>query len=235
MCNHLLTTLANFEAAGYADTELGELSESPYRFGNPYRVNFVTEKNKMRTLYCFVNNGRLIQLPLISAGNMKQAAAYLPFPAIVGELEAAPETQIPWLVPEFTTDEGDIKYVPAGFYDQIDDTNTEGKTVVSASGFMSRLKDGSAPEKSDIRFTAEYTFSGDGITMSFKTDLKDAKYRVIYARPDGARCMVDSDTVPEIENISESKEYFTPHGRCTLLKKWSGKSSTVNLKINALI
>lgn len=234
MCNHLLTTLSNFEAAGLADCEMGNLPVSPYSFGNPYRVNFVSEKGKMRTLYCFVNNGRLIQLPLISAGNMKQAAAYLPFPAIVGELEAAPETQTPWLVPEYTTEEKGVKYIPSGFYDEITDSNIDGKTFICVSGFLSKIKDGTAPEKSGIRFSADYTFSGDSITISFRTELKNAKYRVLYARPYGAQCSVASDNVPEIENISDDKEYFTPHGRCTVLKKWSGNGGSVNISITGI-
>ncbi len=235
MCNHLLTTLANFEAAGYADTELDSLSiPNAHPFGNPYIVNYVNENDKVRTLYSFVNNGRLIQLPLISAGTMKQAAAYLPFPASVGELEAAPETQIPWLVPEYTTHEEGVKYLPAGFYDRIETANSEGKTVIRASGFLSELKNGGAPEKSRYRFNADYVFDNTGILMSFNSELKDARYRVIYARPYGARCYVTSDTEPTISNISDDKEFFTPHGRCTLLKEWTGNGCAVNIKITGL-
>ncbi len=232
MCNHMLTTLANFEAAGLADAELSDKSPAnPYKFGNPYKVEFSNENGKARALYCFVQNGRLVQLPLINAGNLSHYAAYLPFPVIAGELEASPEGPLPWLVPEFTL-EGE-KYVPSGFYTDISDRSQNGKTVVTAKGFM--LKRGAKPEQSDIPFTATYTFSSSELKLDFSCEKDFPEYRVIYGRPYGAKCSVTSTTEPEIIDVSEQYDYFTPHGRCDIAKVWTGKGGNVTISIRAAI
>ncbi len=231
MCNHMLTTLANFEAAGLADIDIPDtFPENPHKIGNPYKVQFSFENEKNRTLYTFVQDGKLIQLPLINPGNMSLCAAYQPFPASVKELEASPESSIPWLVPRFEI-EGQ-KYLPIGFYSEITDSSTNAKTVITAKGFLMKYVS-RTPEKSDIPFTAVYTFTKEKLSLEFILE-NELDYELIYGRPLRAKCSVNCNGTEELYDVSDDKAYFTPHGRCDIAKKWTGRSKHITVEITDL-
>lgn len=235
MANHLLTTLDNFYKAGYADYETDfALSDGPYKFGNPYKVVFTETPGNIRALYNFIWCGKLVQLPLINAGNMSRCAAYLPFPAIAGKIEAPPEFNMPFLVPEFSDGEGNV-YQPCWYYESITDENKNGVTKIVARGKVAKKSDEPrvVPAQSGYNFENTYIFSKDRMDISYTTDIKDATFRIEFAYPKNAGISIalDGCETHSAREVSGDKNYFTPHGASDTLEVWEGKASDIFLSL----
>ena len=238
MAIHMLCTLENLSAAGCADMPTDTpLPESPHSFASPNKTVFCNTEGKARVLYSFVRDGKLYQLPLIGAGNMTRCAAYLPFPATAFRLEAPPESAVPYLVPFWTTEEGET-LIPTGFFTDITDSpyteNGIYGTQIVAKGKMSRYERSGAPlSESSIRFTALYTFIGDSITLRFTAESDTPMtLRIVYAYNSAHKCEVSfNGTQPPPRLIIGEREYFTPHGGCDELIEYSAKENSVTIKI----
>ena len=231
MAIHMLTTLENLEAAGCADmpTDI-PLPENPHDFTNPSKTVFSDRPDEKRILYSFVQDGKLYQLPLICSALC--SAAYQPFPASVCRIEAPPETMLPFLVPRFWN-ESDMFYTPVGFYTDISEEAAEVDgccgTCITAKGKMC-LFGKNRFEKSDIDFTAKYTFAGKKILMSYTADTDiQMTCRAMYAYgKDGCKVTFNGET-PEVIPVSGDSRYFTPHGESIGAMEYTAKTNRVDI------
>lgn len=237
MALHMLTTLDNLIEAGCADLPVdAPLPKNPHDFGSPYKTVFTLGSNRPRIMYSFVHNDRLIQLPLIGTGNLALKASYQPFPASAELLEASPEVNLPFLVPNFTDESGRL-LIPSGFYTEITDRqiteNGELGTEIIARGNMSAFADlKSGVKESDITFTAVYTFIGDKITLEYEahTDIP-LNCRVLYAYGrNGCEVSFNGNITEEI-SVAGDKNYFTPHGPCDKKREYNAQTNKVKIEL----
>ena len=175
MAMHLITTLRNFDRAGISELTLedGIIEESDS--WSLSRVDFTADGKK--SLFILKKRNTFALLPLIGLGSVCDWAAYMPFPAICGKLEAAPQAHMPFLVPEYSLGDGCFAR-PIEFYDCISYSNVNCGFVIVAEGNLAFLKGGTA-EKSEYRFKTVYTFSGSVIEASFTTDAPYSEAKMV--------------------------------------------------------
>jgi hypothetical protein len=124
----------------------------------------------------------LAMLPFVGAGGLSLFPAYLPFPATGGILEAAPQSNAPYLVPEYEKDGARLR--PLKHFTNIRVQNTDGRAEILAEGFLVKaLPHPALPEKTEYRFSIRYLLEGDGIQAEFTTDLPYDRARAVWGTP----------------------------------------------------
>ncbi len=203
-------------------TELGLWGRAPrvaLPSSNVWRAHsfhFLDTKEKQAAAIILRYGDALCMLPLIGAGSLSYFPAYLPFPAIAGVLEAAPQSDAPYLVPEYEKD-GKV-YRPIQYYTDISVFEEDGKVRVTARGHMARpSRWPDRPQKTDIPFYAEYLFDKDEISARFETPCAFDRIRM-----QTARALIPADF--EVFGFEETyrlplgeKSTMAPHGAYTEL------------------
>lgn len=237
MAIHMLNTLDNLDAAGYADEPIDEeFPRSSHSFSRPVKTIFKSIQNEERVLYSFVRNGALYQLPLIGAGKLSLNAAYLPFPTTPVLLEAPPETHCPFLVPYFTS-EANYSLIPAGFYTETGERKINENGIsgieITAKGYMGRFSDENADvDQSDIQFTTIYTLVDDRIRIKYKAETDDKLLcKCVYASSENGCKISFNGVTPDPIDVSNEAEYFTPHGKSKYLYEYSANTNDLEISI----
>lgn len=133
-----------------------------------HTFHFLDTKERQAAAIILRYGDTLCMLPLIGSGSLSYFPAYLPFPAVAGVLEAAPQSDAPYLVPEYEKD-GKV-FRPIQYYTDIAVFEEDGKVRVNARGYMvhpSRWPN--RPQKTDVPFYAEYLFEKENISARFET------------------------------------------------------------------
>ena len=166
MANHMLTLLHNLEIAGLADRAVDfSIIPAPEKW-TATEVIFSEGEGRRREAAILRKGDDLVMLPLIGAGSLYRSAAYLPFPALLGRLEGAPEAEMPFLVPEYRR--GEARYMPISFYSRVETREGDDCVTVRAEGKLAVIGE-KYPAESDIGFTAEYRFEGAKISARYST------------------------------------------------------------------
>lgn len=211
MANHMLTTLANFEKAGLAD-ELPAIDRLPCPEGwVATEMNFLDAGERVAKTVVLRRKNTLAMLPLVGLGNRYRDSSYMPYPAICGVLESAPEGRYPFLVPEYTTDDGRILR-PLQFYSSVNTSEENGIVTVVARGKLA-LYGEKQPAASEYQFVSEYVFDGDTITANFDTDLIYEKASMLVGtRGDSATISTFGFDECKEEQVEGEYDFMTPSG-----------------------
>lgn len=209
MAMHLITTLANFERAALSQVDAEEdLIPSPDTWST-LRVDFTPGRD--RSLIILRRADTLALLPLIGLGGVCDWAAYMPYPAICGVIEGAPQAHVPFLIPEYKLDCGMVAR-PIEFYNTIE-CDSSGDTVrIVADGNLA-ITDNGAPIKSEYTFSAVYTFSNDRICVKFNTDAPFASASMVSGVRSRASLTTFGFDLCEAIDTADNDDFKTPSGR----------------------
>ena len=214
MANHLLTTLANFELAGLADT-LPRINSLPCPEGwIATDLDFIADGNSRARTVILRHRDIMAMLPLIGVGKVYANAAYQPYPAICGVVEGAPEAKHPYLIPEYKCPDGSV-FRPIQFYTDIKTEQDGGAVRVSARGNLAKLG-AQYPERTEHSFTTVYRFEGNEISASFETDLDYTEAQMTLGRHgETAELLAFGFDSCKSETTEDVYDFFTPSGRIT--------------------
>ena len=220
MANHLYMALKNFERAGVADIE------PTYNFPTPDKwqireIKFIDKPDDVKKTFVMRRGDMLMMIPFVGLGKYwGKKNAYYPFPAIARVLEASPESEHPFMLPEYT-DENGITYRPCQFFDKVTFTECEDGARIVAEGYLS-ITETSVPVKSDCRFKLEFEIDGLKIKMRASTD-KRFKSAVMLtgAAENGAEInAVGFDAMADVDSSTDS-DFRGIHGRIVGVKRHS--------------
>ena len=194
MANHMIVMLRNLEIAGLADREVDLSSLPAPKEWTVTPIPFSVTSDRIRETFLLRRGDLMLMLPLIDAGNLYRCAAYLPYPALCGRLEGAPEAPMPYLIPEYRF--GDKTYMPVSFFRSAE-CEQEGDLVrIVAKGNLAAVGE-KLPVESDIPFTTTFVFDGERLSARFETGKK----------PDGARVILGShEKIPYITPVGFERE-----------------------------
>lgn len=223
MANHLITTLKNFEAAGLADYEPSGNLIAPATWKS-LTVPFKLGKGQTAKTVILRRGDTLAMLPLIGIGSLYKYAAYQPYPAICSVLEGAPEATAPFLIPEYTLEDG-RKVRPIQYYDSIDTSEADGKVTVTACGTLCDMSE-SKPTPTDHTFTSVFEFDGDKISASFTADAPVSSVEMVKG-VHSASHNITAYGFDESEDIATDGVYdfMTPHGAIVKAQRLTRKGN----------
>ena len=225
MAMHLISTLNNFTAAGL-DNCCPEIAlPSP---GNWIcrEVNFEKHPGCKYSLYTLRYGDITAMLPLTGLGNNFKNSGYMPYPAICGFLEAAPEAKMPFLTPEFVLKNGK-RARPVQFFTDSFATTTSNGVKITAVGKLCSFE-GKIPEALEETFKSEYRFENGTITALFTADAEIESVSMVIGihRADDEVSPVNFDITTGI-STDGVYDFMTPHGPVVSAWLCSGKSSCV--------
>jgi hypothetical protein len=219
MSIHLLTTLKNFELAGVADYQPKADLYAPESWVS-YEIPFINDTDRKSKTVVLRRNDTLVMLPLIGLGSLYNWSAYLPYPAICGVLEAAPESNMPYLVPEYVLSDGTVAR-PIQYYTDIVTESANGSVTVTAKGKLATVGE-RFPTMTSCTFTSVFTFSGDVITASFEaeSDIKSATM-IVGVHSENHSITVYGFDENEPMETSGVYDFMTPHGPIVKAAKYT--------------
>lgn len=225
MSLHLLTTLNNFEKAGLADVEPSVAIPKPADWV-AHTVRYINDVNRKSQTVILRKENTLVMLPLIGLGNRFLDASYQPYPAICNILEGAPEAKMPFLVPEYTLEDG-TRARPIQYYTDVTESSTDGAVKITAYGQLCDMSDKN-PKPLNEAFKTVYTFKGNQISATFETDADVKTTEMVIGLHS------DSYSIKPIGFIQSEPietdgvyDFMTPHGpivKAERLTKNGGKS-----------
>lgn len=244
MAIHLLSTLRNLTIAG-VDAIIPNESFIPSPKAWTYdKIEFSSDENHVSEAIVLRKDDRLAMLPLIGLGHHIANSAYMPFPAICNEIEAAPEAHFPFLIPEYTI--ASKKYRPCQYYKAIKVTENSGIVKISAVGKLALCEE-KFPSESDIEFNTTYIFDRNMISATFtvNSDYQNARM-VTGTHTDTTKIEVfgfqkeklifENPKVEDYKNFNINKlpkeeiypyYFMTPHGFITKAFEYTTAESNV--------
>ena len=246
---HLLSTLRNLTVAGL-DGAIPDESLIPSPDEWIYdEIKFHSDKNQISEAISLRKGDRLIMLPLIGLGHHISNAAYMPFPALCNEIEAAPEAHFPFLTPEYTIDSK--VYRPCQYFKSITVSKENGSVKVKALGNLAICEE-KFPIESSIAFNTVYTFNKNEISATFsissnyeKAEMVTGTHsnkvkidvfgfgdeKIIFENP-----LIENYKTFNVNELTDENRYpyffMTPHGFITQAKLYkSNKSNDLSYKI----
>ena len=225
MANHMLTTLANFEEAGLADT-LPSLDKLPApKEWTVSEFDFLNTPEQVAKTVVLRRGDTLVMLPLVGIGNWYEKSGYMPCPNICGVIEAAPEAPYPFFIPEYKTENGDT-YRPIQFYTSVTTKQDRSAVKLRALGDLAKCGD-KQPVRSEYGFEVNFVFEGDVIRAEYVTALKNANATMLIGyHGDTIDCKVFGFDGETEENVDGVYDFKTPAGAIT--KAITYRASTVN-------
>lgn len=222
VCDSLEALLHTLKEIGVAHrppkAEISSPKEWQFR-----RLCFFDHPNKRAETVILRREDTLVMLPLIGGGKISAFSAYLPFPAIAGVLEAAPQSQEPFLVPEYEKD--GKAYRPIRFYSGIDVQAKGDKVTVTAQGHIAAVGLYPAcPTRTEHTFVTTYVFDGDRIDVRFETDLPYDRLRMRTAETARATNIRVFGFEEERELPLGAKDTLAPHGAYTYAKEHTART-----------
>jgi len=196
-----------------------------------HTVRFLDTEERQAAAVILRYGDALCMLPLIGSGSLSYFPAYLPFPAIAGVLEAAPQSDAPYLVPEYEKDGKILR--PIQYYTDISVFEEEDRVRVTARGHMAHVAHWPIrPQMTDVPFYAEYLFEKNKISALFESPCAFDRIRMHTAR---AFIPADFEVFGFDENhmlpLGE-KSTMAPHGAYTeLCEHISSAARTVGWSI----
>ena len=234
MMNHLLSTLANLDAAGLADREPGQLPADPAAW-RVLRTDFQNIPGHLCTLYTLRRGGLYLQLPLVGLGNRVHSAAYLPFPALAERLEAYPDAFVPFLTPLYTLADG-RQVMPVQYYSAISEETGEDRVTVTVRGTLADVDFSKRnPSDTGLPFTAVYRFEGASLEVLFDTAAPVAAAVMSYGMGNRSPRVkfFGFGSVSERRVVRETM-YHTPHGAHLYLTTARGTGGRVGYRFDRL-
>ncbi len=224
VCDAIYETLEALETLGFAERTPRVAIPSPDTW-QASRIFFSDTPYKKAETIILRRKDTLLMLPLIGAGSLCSFPAYLPFPAVAGVFEAAPQSSSPYLVPEFEMDEK--LHRPIRFYTDISMDTQDDNVTVRARGYLAAVGPWPArPERTEYTFESEYVFDGNEISVSFKTDMPYGRVRMHTAETARASFI----TAFGFEEVRElplgAKDTLAPHGAYTYVREHTSHSRT---------
>lgn len=183
-----------------------------------HRYCFHDAPDKRAELIILRREDTLVMLPLIGGGSISAFSAYSPFPAVAGVFEAAPQSQEPFLIPEYEM--AGKTYRPIRFYSEIDVASKEDKVTVTARGRIAAVgRYPTRPTCTEHTFLTTYVFEGDRISVRFETDLPYDSLRMRTAETARATHISAFGFEEERELPLGAKDTLAPHGAYTYVKE----------------
>ena len=162
-------------------------------------------------------------LPLIGGGSISAFSAYCPFPAVAGVLEAAPQSEEPFLIPEYEM--AGRPHRPIRFYSDIEMKEENDKVTVRAQGYMPLIgRYPIRPKRTEYTFTTEYVFDGERISVCFETDMPYDRARMRIAETAKATHIKTHGFDSLCELPLGTKDTLAPHGAYTYVHEHSTKA-----------
>ena len=220
MANHLYMALKNFERAGVADIEPECTLPSPDTW-KIKEIKFIDRPDDVKKTIMLRRGDKLVSLPFVGLGKYwGKKNAYYPFPTSAKVIEPSPESEQPFMLPEYT-DECGVTYRPCQYFDKVDLVECEDGAKVVAEGYMS-ITETSVPKKSDVRFKLTFNIKGEDISMRAEAGKPMASAVMITgASEGGARvCAVGFDASEDVESVGE-RDYRGIHGWIVGVKRHS--------------
>ena len=217
VCDAIYETLEALETLGFAERAPRVEIPSPDAW-QASRICFSDIPDKKAEAIILRRSDTLLMLPLIGAGSLCAFPAYLPFPAVAGVFEAAPQSNAPYLVPEYEKD-GE-SYRPIRFYADITMKSEQDKVTINAKGYVSKVAPYPArPICTKYVFEAEYVFNGRDISVRFKTDMPYDRVRMHTAETVRASHISAFGFEDSRELPLGAKDTLAPHGAYTYVKE----------------
>lgn len=220
MANHLYMALKNFERAGVADIEPKCTLPSPAAW-RIKEIKFIDRPDDVKKTIMLRRVDKLVSLPFVGLGKYwGKKNAYYPFPTSAKVIEPSPESEQPFMLPEYT-DENGVTYRPCQFFDKVTLTEREDGATIIAEGYMS-ITETSVPKKSDVRFKITFEIDGEDIAMRVKTDKPMTSAVMITGASDGGAKVsaVGFDTTEDVESYG-NRDYRGIHGWIVGVKRHS--------------
>lgn len=213
VCDAIYETLEALETLGFAERAPRVEIPSPDAW-QASRICFSDIPDKKAEAIILRRRDTLLMLPLVGAGSLCSFPAYLPFPAIAGVFEAAPQSNAPYLVPEYEKD-GE-SYRPIRFYTDIAMKSEQDKVTINAKGYVSKVAPYPAcPIRTEYVFEAEYVFNGREISVRFKTDMPYDRVRM-HAAETARASHISAFGFEESRDLPlGAKDTLAPHGAYT--------------------
>ena len=222
VCDSLESLLNTFKEIGVAHrppkAEIPSPKEWVYR-----RICFSDHPNKRAETIILRREDTLVMLPLIGGGSICAFSSYSPFPAIAGVFEAAPQSQEPFLVPEYEKD--GKAYRPIRFYSGIDVQAKGDKVTVTARGHIAAVGlYPTRPTSTEHTFVTTYVFDGERIDVRFETDFPYDRLRMRTAETVRATSIRAFGFEEERELPLGTKDTLAPHGAYTYAKEHTART-----------
>ena len=183
-----------------------------------HRICFLDDPDKRAELIILRREDTLVMLPLIGGGSISAFSAYSPFPAVAGVLEAAPQSQEPFLIPEYRKD--GVAHRPIRFYSRIEVHEEEDKVTVTAAGHIAAVGTyPTCPTRTVHTFLTTYVFEGNCVSVRFETDMPYDSLRMRTAETVRAAQIRAFGFEEEHVLPLGTKDTLAPHGAYTYVKE----------------
>lgn len=167
MVSQLTSILDNLKRAGLDDylpkTEITNPESWESRI-----VKFEDKENRKFQTAILRKNDYTVMLPFIGAGMWYYRTSYMPFPMINRVVEAAPEGQYPFLIPQIT-DKNDKILRPVDYFKNIKTETAQDFVKITVNGNLGEWGVAGTNE-TNIPFSAVYIFEGNTISVTFDID-----------------------------------------------------------------
>ncbi len=199
----LISVLEYFTSVGL-DNYIPEKNVSEPEKWEARKTVFIDEPQKARALYVLRRGKHTFSLPFIGMAKTPNTVndAYFAFPHEQEFIEEPVWRYHPFLVPEITTEDGNVAVLMEGFR-SIEEKYEDDKVTIKVSGYLV----GTDTVATDIGFDGTYIFDGDKIKVEFNIHKPYKSARMLYsgAKTDHVRFIgVVSE---EITDVSEKKEF----------------------------
>ncbi len=212
MAFHLIYLLENIEKAGLADVEPNAAAMPAPACWTTYEVLFRDTPHNLAKTVTLRRGDTLAMLPMIGLGNHCGHAAYQPYPAISELLEGAPEGELPYLIPQYTLEDGTLCR-PTQFYDSIETVSDGDTVIVTARGTMATFV--RPPQRAVGHFTATYRFEGATITASFAVDAPVGRIAMMVGTHHDTDDIQAVGFDAQTPLATDAVDFRTPHGAIT--------------------
>lgn len=187
------------------------------------RICFLDAPDRHAEMIILRRKDTLVMLPLIGGGSISAFSAYCPFPAVAGVLEAAPQSEEPFLIPEYEM--AGRPHRPIRFYSDIEMKEENDKVTVRAQGHMALIgRYPICPKRTEYTFTTEYVFDGEKISARFETDMPYDRARMRIAETAKATHIKTHGFDSLCELPLGTKDTLAPHGAYTYVHEHSTKA-----------
>ena len=211
MVNHLYMALKNFERAGVADVEPSFKLPTPDCW-QIREIKFIDRPGDVKKTIMMRRGDKLMLLPFVGLGTAwGRKSAYYPFPSMARVIEPSPESEQPFMLPEYTDERG-VTYRPCQYFDKVDLVECEDGADVVTEGYMS-IAETNVPKKSDVRFKLSFSIKGENISMRAEVDKPMASAVMLTgASEGGARVSaVGFDASEDVKSVGE-RDFRGIHG-----------------------
>jgi hypothetical protein len=222
---HVNTLLENIKAGGAADERVSDNIKYPEKW-EYRRINF----DGGYAAYILRYADYLCMLPFIGSRVYAECASYNPAPYICGIIEGSPESNLPYLIPEYTDTDGKV-YRPAHYTYEYSEADTEGGVIITAKGKL-MCCDGEY-QKTDIDYRQDILLSRNEITVEFEVFADFDSAVMITATPSPTTKLYAGGFEDSFHmQILDNKDFKTPHGAyCTAYRHVSKSPKRLGYKV----